>query len=532
MKIDNNRAYILGMNADCRLGLAVSPSLRDMSVHPAVTDFQLGTAVLVAGFSLLLLPLLLRSSKTNVPVLANDGLFGYRTALRAMTAFPRLMVEGHTKFNGKPFQMASFRSWIVYMSQELHEDFRKARDDTFSFREEVNEVAAIEYTIGRVASHDPWHYGVVRKQMTQNLGKKFPEIYEEIALAFQDELGLAADGEWKPIWASNLSARVVCRASNRLFVGLPLCRNAEFMKISQDYTITVVTSGYMISVFPQFLKPLAARYLSAAPAAQKSFETFIFPIIEKRQRQEVELGKEWDEKKPFDFLQWMIDAATEDQKDPKELNQRLLNMNFAAMHTSAMTYTHALYWLAVRPEFMAPLREDVELAVKEHGWTKDAVNAMYKVDSFLKETLRINPITANSMPRKIIRDVCLSDGTQLRAGTRVAINSWSLHRDPGLYPNPDQFDPFRFSRKVEEGENPVRHAFATASSDFLIWGGGEHVCAGRFFASQELKTMLAYTVMHYDVKMAVEGVRPPDAWYGESCVPDRKASVLFRKRQN
>ncbi|KZT50826.1 cytochrome P450 [Calocera cornea HHB12733] len=449
-----------------------------------------------------------------------------------MTAFPRLMVEGHTQFKGKPFQMASFRSWIVYMSHEFHEDFRKARDDTFSFKEEVNEVAAIEYTIGRVASHDPWHYGVVRKQMTQNLGSKFPEIFEEISLAFGDELALPDNGEWKPIWASNLSTRVVCRASNRLFVGLPLCRNEEFMKISQGYTITVVMSGYLISVFPEFLKPLAARYLSAAPAATRAFEKFILPIIEERLGQEAKLGKAWEESKPFDFLQWMIDAATEEQKDPKELNQRLLNMNFAAMHTSAMSYTHALYWLAARPEFVAPLREEVELVVKEHGWTKDAVNAMYKVDSFLKETLRINPITANSMPRKIVRDVRLSDGTQLRAGTHVAINSWSVHRDPVLYPNPDEFDPFRFSRKVEEGENPVRYAFATASSDFLLWGGGEHVCAGRFFASQELKTMLAYTVLNYDVKMPVEGVRPADRWYGEGCVPDSKASVLFRKRRD
>jgi hypothetical protein len=37
---------------------------------------------------------------------------------------------------------------------------------------------------------------------------------------------------------------------------------------------------------------------------------------------------------------------------------------------------------------MEPIREEVEAAVAEHGWTKVALNRMRKLDSFMKETQR------------------------------------------------------------------------------------------------------------------------------------------------
>jgi hypothetical protein len=43
--------------------------------------------------------------------------------------------------------------------------------------------------------------------------------------------------------------------------------------------------------------------------------------------------------------------------------------------------------------------------------------------------------------------------------------------------------------------------------------------------------MMAHLVLTYDFKLENEGVRPPDTWLGAYCVPNRKAKVLFRKRQ-
>ena len=54
---------------------------------------------------------------------------------------------------------------------------------------------------------------------------------------------------------------------------------------------------------------------------------------------------------------------------------------------------------------------------------------------------------------------------------------------------------------------------------------------GRFFAANELKTMMAYIVLNYDVKFAEEGKRPANIRFGLADLPSHTAKVLFRRRR-
>ena len=49
-----------------------------------------------------------------------------------------------------------------------------------------------------------------------------------------------------------------------------------------------------------------------------------------------------------------------------------------------------MYRLLANPEYMEPLRHEVEVAVAEEGWTKAGLDKMYKIDSFLRETQRLD----------------------------------------------------------------------------------------------------------------------------------------------
>ncbi|KZO94405.1 cytochrome P450 [Calocera viscosa TUFC12733] len=475
-----------------------------------------------------------RARKSNVPVLGSNFLFGYVMAFRMFTQYRQTLLEGYQKFNKHAFQIPGLKGWVVFVSRELYDDVRKSRDDALSMPEEVKDIVALEYTLGEGVALNPWHNAVVRKQMTQNLGAKFPEVYDEILTAFEDELQLPASGaEWKPIHAHDLIIHIVCRASQRMFVGLPLCRDPEYTRISRDFSGTVIQGGFLINLFPRFLKPLVGRYFTAAPKATRGVEKYLVPVIEERWAKERELGEAWNEQKPFDLLQWVMDAAPEGQHDAKDITSRILGVNFASTHTTSLSFTHVIYWLAARPEFVPALREEVAAAVAEHGWTKAALNQMRKVDSFVKECMRLTGIGASAMGRKAMRDVTLSDGTFVPRGAKVMLNLYGIHHDPELFDKPDEFDPWRYSRRVEAGESEASNALATASGEFLFWGGGSHVCAGRYFASQEMKTMLAVIVTQYEVKFEglEPGVRPKDLWFAFSCIPDMKAKVLFRRRQ-
>lgn len=56
------------------------------------------------------------------------------------------------------------------------------------------------------------------------------------------------------------------------------------------------------------------------------------------------------------------------------------------------------------------------------------------------------------------------------------------------------------------------------------------VSPGRFFAVNEIKLILAFTLLRFDIKTK-DGMRPPDwrlKWY---ILPNRTAEILFRRRK-
>jgi Cytochrome P450 len=56
-----------------------------------------------------------------------------------------------------------------------------------------------------------------------------------------------------------------------------------------------------------------------------------------------------------------------------------------------------LYRLLANPEHLEPLREEVNAVIKEEGWTKAGVDKMYKIDSFLRETQRLDGLANCSL---------------------------------------------------------------------------------------------------------------------------------------
>ena len=92
---------------------------------------------------------------------------------------------------------------------------------------------------------DHYHIYVIQNQLTRSLPTKFADVCEEIDLAFKEhipkpereggELDLCrtlrrqalmqipCHSDWVAVPVVRLMQKVVCRASNRIFVGVPLC---------------------------------------------------------------------------------------------------------------------------------------------------------------------------------------------------------------------------------------------------------------------------------------------------------------------
>ena len=62
----------------------------------------------------------------------------------------------------------------------------------------------------------------------------------------------------------------------------------------------------------------------------------------------------------------------------------------------AQTFTQVLYRLLENPEYIEPLRQEIDAVVAKEGWTKAGMDKLHKVDSFLRETQRLRGLAIGS----------------------------------------------------------------------------------------------------------------------------------------
>ncbi|KAF8583781.1 cytochrome P450 [Ramaria rubella] len=455
-----------------------------------------------------------------IPSLGRTGFFtSYIDAFYFVKNAKEVLQKGYNKYQPGVFRVPEFNHWhVVVAGPQLTEELRKAADDELSLSEGVKNLLAVDWTLGSNVVTNGYHIPIIRSQLTRNLGNLFSSIREEMLLAFDDNIPITED--WTRIKALDTIMTIVARTSNRVFVGAPICRHPEYIAIAKQFTLDVIIGAKIIGLFPKFLKPLVARFCTNVPKSITIALKHLQPTIERRQAQMAEHGPDYPDK-PLDMLSWFMDEAQGEELTVTNLTRRILTLNFVSIHSSSTSFTQILFELALRPEYIQPLREEIEAVVAEHGWNKVALNSMCKLDSFIKECQRFRA-GGLSMGRRAVKDYTFSDGTRVPKGTYVSVAT-SRHFDEEAYTNASSFNGFRFSE--EKGTN---NQLVATSLDFVAFGHGRHACPGRFFAANELKLMLAHTLLTYDIKMDAP---PREMWFGHLRLIDDKADVLFRKRR-
>ena len=133
-----------------------------------------------------------------------------------------------------------------------------------------------------------------------------------------------------------------------------------------------------------------------------------------------------------------------------------------------------------------------------------------------------------ALERVAMRDVKLPTGHTLPRGTHIMVDSTSLF-SPAHYPEPDSFVADRFLRKREAGDKFSQ--FVQSGPDYSVFGGGRHICPGRFFAGNELKMALAHVLDKYDIRVKEGYVsKPLDMGVYKVVDPMMKFEVRRRER--
>lgn len=199
---------------------------------------------------------------------------------------------------------------------------------------------------------------------------------------------------------------------------------------------------------------------------------------------------------PGDDIFSQLCRAIGDDEAPLTPQQIVDHMNFllvAAHDTLASSFTSFVYYLAAHPAWQQRLRDEalaLQLAPDE-PLPHERLDELPLADMAFKECLRLIP-PIPTLPRRAVRDTEFA-GFHLPAGTNVNVNVLYTHRMPEVWPEPDRFDPLRFTNEAQR----ARHKFA-----FLPYGGGAHLCIGHQFATMQARCFAYHLLTRCELSLA------------------------------
>ncbi|XP_013174171.1 PREDICTED: cytochrome P450 6B5-like [Papilio xuthus] len=234
-----------------------------------------------------------------------------------------------------------------------------------------------------------------------------------------------------------------------------------------------------VSTFFDNLTKSVIQQRSGLPTNRKDF---IDLILELRQKKKILGSKRKDEEdvKELELTDSIIAAQT-------------FIFYTAGYETSASTIAFMLYELANNPDVQNKLIAEIDETLKRHNGeiTYECLNDMPYLGQTFDETLRKYPVADILLRNAKVDYPIPGTDVTVKKGQTVIISGWGIQHDPKYYPNPDKFDPERFSTENEKN----RHSCA-----YLPFGAGPRNCLGARFAKWQSQVCIIKFLSNFRVE--------------------------------
>ncbi|KAI0126677.1 cytochrome P450 [Xylariales sp. AK1849] len=439
-----------------------------------------------------------------------------------------ILSQGMKQCKG-PFRVMTATGMKIVLPTRYLEQIKS--DDRFSFAHEMAK-QSLSHLSGFEAFATPLHDNIfqdtIRIKITQSLGAITEPLSKEVSFSLQKLLGDSA--EWKQCDISKAVLGLTTRLSNRVFLGGGFSRNEKWLNLSLAYTMTAMQAAQTLLQWPGILQPLLNRVLPICVrqrAMLQSIRDLLEPEILSRKKMRAAMLQKGEKPPPGqDTIDWMDEIA---QGRRFDIVFGQLQLGFVAIHTTSMLMTDVLLDLCAFPEYVPSLRQEIIDVLQESGWKKTAMHKLKKMDSFIKETLRLRPQSMITARRMATDTVTFPDGTRIPKGSSIMIPTITAMLDPAVYPEPEKFDGERFFRLRAQNESKAQ--LVTTSIDYLGFGLGKHACPGRFLAANEIKVALCHLLLKYDFKFLAGEGRPEPMTWETAYMTNPMAKILVRRRE-
>jgi cytochrome P450 len=247
--------------------------------------------------------------------------------------------------------------------------------------------------------------------------------------------------------------------------------------------------GFLLLPYSELLEklPLPLPPLLRLQRARERLDAIIYRIIDERRASGEDHG---------DLLSMLLLAEDEEEKGARMSNEQVrdevMTLFLAGHETTAnlMTWTWYLLWL--NPHVESELHAELD-SVLEDGRpaTVDDLPKLRFTEMVLAETMRLYP-PAWAVGRTAVEDHEVA-GYVIPSGSLVLLSQYIVHRDARFFPEPERFDPHRWTTEAKES----RPQFS-----YFPFGGGVRRCIGEGFAWMEGSLLLATLARRWKTTLA------------------------------
>jgi cytochrome P450 len=220
-------------------------------------------------------------------------------------------------------------------------------------------------------------------------------------------------------------------------------------------------------------------------AGKERLRLLVLRLIEERRRAGADAG---------DLLSMLL--AAEDADDgsrmtPQQVWDEALTIFIAGYDTMSVALTWTFYLLSQNPEAEGRLHAELDAVL---GGGRAATFAdlprLPYTEQVLCEAMRVYPPTWR-LVRRALREMEVG-GYRVPAGALVIVSQYVMHRDERYFPEPERFDPERFTAEARA----ARPQFA-----YFPFGGGPRRCLGESFALVEGVILLATLARRWRLRL-------------------------------
>lgn len=308
-----------------------------------------------------------------------------------------------------------------------------------------------------------------------------PEPMRHYAEALNDGIRIRV-GEWSGRRFAFYQAikKLTLDLAATSFLGIPWGPEAE--KINKAFVDMVQASIGIVRV------PLPFTAMGRGVAGRKFLVEYFTPMVPERRAS------------TGDDIFTHICQAKDEQGEYLSVEAIVDHMNFlmmAAHDTITSSITSLVWLLAQNPEWQDKLREEMlRVAPAGEGVGHNSLGELELTEMAFKEALRMIP-PVPAIPRRALKDFEFG-GYRIPAGSSVGVNPSYTHMMAEYWPDPDRFDPLRFTPDAVRG----RHKYA-----WVPFGGGAHMCLGLHFAYMQAKIFFHHVLTTHRIVIA-DGYRP------------------------